>query len=139
MIIVLHALLYVVDGLPFLHIVFSIFCHVVYLQHFSSGSWPYISLTSPVFILSCLLVVADHFLWFFHFAGIAQEAKRQRAARYRYSQQAVKDAPSFMDVAAFFAVCVWFIPLFLFLSLSANDNVIPSFGEWATPKCLDKC
>lgn len=34
-----------------------------------------------------------------------------------------------MDVAAFFAICVWFVPLFLFLSLSANDNALPSFGE----------
>jgi hypothetical protein len=34
-----------------------------------------------------------------------------------------------MDVAAFFAVCVWFVPLFLFLSLSANDNVLPQMGE----------
>ncbi|BEJ11946.1 hypothetical protein CspHIS471_0204060 [Cutaneotrichosporon sp. HIS471] len=130
-IIVLHALLYVVDGLPFLHIVFSILCHVVYLQHFAAGSWPFISLISPVFILSCILVVTDHFLWFFYFAGIAQEAKRARAARYRYAQHAVRDAPSFMDVAAFFATCVWFIPLFLFLSLSANDNVIPSFDTSA--------
>ncbi|GMK54242.1 hypothetical protein CspeluHIS016_0108280 [Cutaneotrichosporon spelunceum] len=132
-IIVLHALLYVFDGLPFLHIVFSILCHVVYLQHFSAASWPFISLSSPVFILSCIMVVADHFLWFFYFARVAQEAKRTRSARYRYSQQATRDAPSFMDVAVFFASCVWFIPLFLFLSLSANDNVIPSFDSSAPP------
>lgn len=130
-IIVLHALLYITDGLPFAHTVFSIFCHLVYLQHFSS-TWPYISLTSPVFLVSCLLVVVDHFIWFFHFANVAAEAKKYRAAKYRYQHQpasARKSVPSFMDVVAFFAICVWFIPLFLFLSLSANDNVIPSFGE----------
>jgi hypothetical protein len=125
----LHALLYIFDGLPFWHLAFGIVCHVVYLQHFSK-SWPFISLASPTFILSCVLVVVDHFIWFFHFAGVAQEAKRTRAAKYRYSAQPMaKDPPSFLDVATFFAICVWFIPLFLFLSLSANDNVIPSFGK----------
>lgn len=30
------------------------------------------------------------------------------------------------------AICVWFIPLYLFLSLSANDNALPSFGSSPT-------
>lgn len=80
------------------------------------------------------MVVADHFLWFFYFAEKAQEAKRWNASAKRFRQQAGsggagKQGPSFMDVAAFFAVCVWFVPLFLFLSLSANDNVLPHMGE----------
>lgn len=32
---------------------------------------------------------------------------------------------TFMDIATFFGVCVWLVPLFLFLSLSANDNALP--------------
>lgn len=138
-IIALHALLYFTDGLPFWHVVFGAFCQVVYLQHFSA-SWPYISLTSGTFLLSCVLVVCDHFMWFFHFAHVAQEAKRSRAARYRYHAHPIKEAPTFMEVASFFAICVWFIPLFLFLSLSANDNVIPSFGECvARQTTADRC
>lgn len=31
-----------------------------------------------------------------------------------------------MEVAAFFGILVWSVPLFLFLSLSANDNALPS-------------
>jgi hypothetical protein len=82
--------------------------------------------------MSCCLVVADHFLWFFYFAEKAQSAKRyNRQPKYRYGQKKdqLEVAPTFMDVAAFFAVCVWLVPLFLFLSLSANDNALPSFGE----------
>lgn len=128
-IITLHILLVITDGLPLLPTAFSILCHLVYLSNFSS-TWPFISLISPRFILSCILVVADHFTWFFHFAAKAQEAKRYRGPKYRYgSGQGKDDAPAFMDVAAFFAVCVWFVPLFLFLSLSANDNALPSFGQ----------
>ncbi len=121
------------DRLPPLLILFSILCHLVYLQNFTA-SWPFISLTSARFLMSCCLVVADHFLWFFYFAERAQSAKKySRTPRYRYG--AKKDQgdipPTFMDVAAFFAVCVWLVPLFLFLSLSANDNALPSFGGWS--------
>lgn len=101
---------------------------MVYLTNFTA-SWPYISLSSPKFLASCVLVIADHFTWFFHFAAKAQEAKRYRGARYRYGSSGRNDeGPAFMDVAAFFAICVWAVPLFLFLSLSANDNALPSFG-----------
>lgn len=127
----IHALLYLFDGLPFLLILFSMTAHVVYLTNFTS-QWPFISLTSIKFLASCCMVVADHFLWFFHFAEKAHEAKTRRAPRYRYGANANKqqvETPSFMDVAAFFAICVWLVPLFLFLSLSANDNVLPQQGE----------
>nr|ODN87005.1 endoplasmic reticulum protein [Cryptococcus depauperatus CBS 7841] len=129
-IIALHTFLYFTDSLPLSHIVFSITCHLVYLSNFSS-SWPFISLISPRFILSCVLVVADHFLWFFYFASVAHEAKRYRGPQYRYGGQQANatDTPSFGDVAAFFAICVWFVPLYLFLSLSANDNALPSFDS----------
>ena len=134
-IIALHLLLAITDGLPIPQIIFSIACHVVYLQNFSA-TWPYISLTSLKFIASCILVVADHFMWFFYFAAKAQEAKRYRKPTYRYGGKMKEDGGlAFMDVAAFFAICVWFVPLFLFLSLSANDNALPSFGgEWTRCK-----
>lgn len=127
-IIALHFILIFTDSLPVLPTILGVISHLVYLSNFSS-TWPYISLTSPRFIASCLLVVADHFTWFFHFTAKANEAKRLRQPKYRYGGGAYNDGPAFMDVAAFFAICVWFIPLFLFLSLSANDNALPSFGE----------
>ena len=132
-IIVFHILLVFTDSMPILPTLLSITAHLVYLTNFSA-SWPYMSLTSIKFLASCALVVADHFTWFFHFSARAQEAKRYRGARYRYGSNGRNDeGPVFMDVAAFFAICIWFVPLFLFLSLSANDNALPSFGE-----CQDK-
>lgn len=126
---VIHVLLLVFDRLPITLIGFSLAAHAVYLTNFTA-QWPFISLTSPRFLLSCVMVVADHFLWFFYFAEKAQEAKAKRQPRYRYGTKTSNvDAPSFMDVAAFFAICVWLVPLFLFLSLSANDNVLPSQGQ----------
>jgi len=118
-IIAVHVLLYLLDDLPLWRIAFSIVCHVVYLQNFSH-TWPFISLSSIAFIASCVLVIADHFIWFFYFANVTHEARQASRARL----YAVK-APNFGDMATFFGICIWLAPLFLFLSLSANDNALP--------------
>ncbi|KAJ7094556.1 transmembrane adaptor Erv26-domain-containing protein, partial [Mycena belliarum] len=120
-IILLHGALCLSDSLPLTHIAFSVLCHIVYLQNFSN-SWPVISLTSLSFIASCLLVIADHFLWFFHFARISQDARHNRSFRGAAPPQGVA---GFTEIATFFGICVWAAPLFLFLSLSANDNALP--------------
>ncbi|KAF9452987.1 phosphatidylinositol phosphate phosphatase [Macrolepiota fuliginosa MF-IS2] len=119
-IILLHVLFYFTDSLPLLQTVFSITCHVVYLQNFSY-TWPLISLSSPTFLGSCALVIADHFIWFFYFSRITHEARYARA----YRGNGLK-APGFTEIASFFGICVWLAPLFLFLSLSANDNALPT-------------
>lgn len=93
----------------------------MYLQNFTPN-WPVVSLTSLSFLASCALVIIDHFLWFFYFAKITQNARHK--ARTTYPRQIV-EVPGFADVATFFGVCVWLAPLFLFLSLSANDNALP--------------
>ena len=125
-IIAIHALLVITDYLPAQKIAFSILCHVIYLQNFSD-SWPLISLTSHSFIASCVLVVVDHFVWFFHFSRLTHQA--HHAARQAYRGGPVVRPPAFGEMATFFAICVWLTPLFLFLSLSANDNTLPTSGE----------
>ncbi|KAJ4479337.1 transmembrane adaptor Erv26, partial [Lentinula aciculospora] len=119
-IILFHILLYFTDALPLKHTLFSICCHIIYLQNFSH-TWPVIPLTSFSFLASCLLVIADHFLWFFYFARLTQDARHQR---YYQGREAIA-TPSFTEIVTFFGACVWLTPLFIFLSLSANDNTIP--------------
>ncbi|KAF7291046.1 hypothetical protein HMN09_01283900 [Mycena chlorophos] len=126
-IIVLHAILYFSDALPLPQTAFSILCHVVYLQNFSN-TWPVISLTSWSFMASCVLVIIDHFMWFSHFARVSQDARHTRSFRGAHPS---KEAPGFAEVSTFFGVCVWAAPLFLFLSLSANDNALPTSGSTA--------
>ena len=129
-IIALHVLLAITDSLPAHKIAFSVLCHVIYLQNFSD-SWPLISLTSHSFIASCVLVVVDHFIWFFHFSRLTHNA--HHAARQAYRGGPVVRPPAFGEMATFFAICVWLTPLFLFLSLSANDNTLPTSGESPPP------
>jgi hypothetical protein len=120
-IILIHVLLYFFDSLPSLLLLFSTICHFVYLQNFTIR-WPVVSLTSLSFTASCILVVVDHFLWFFYFSRITQHARLERTRMYRGQSK----IPGFQDIATFFAVCVWLAPLFLFLSLSAADNTLPT-------------
>ncbi|TNY23982.1 transmembrane adaptor Erv26-domain-containing protein [Rhodotorula diobovata] len=138
--VLLFVLLFAVDGLPWHLVAVGIVAHLVYLQNFSR-TWPTISLTSLTFILSCLLVLLSHFLSFRHFsARSAAAAHHGRYTHYNaYDSRRGRHggggghgagAPeSFLDVATYFAVCVWLVPFYLFLSLSANDNVLPSSGE----------
>ena len=84
---------------------------VVFLpqQNFSK-TWPVISLTAPTFLASCVLVLADHFVWFWHFSTKAAEARAHRRpvggspyTRPSHAQTMKGDAaPAFMDVASFF-------------------------------------
>ncbi|KAG0709839.1 transmembrane adaptor Erv26-domain-containing protein [Suillus ampliporus] len=129
-IIVLHIILYISDSLPLPQTLFSIICHVVYLQNFSS-TWPLISLSSLSFIASCIFAISDHFIWFFYFSHLTREA---RHVSHLYRSPIYSTVPGFSDIATFFGVCVWLVPLFLFLSLSANDHALPtSSGIPSTP------
>ena len=130
----IHALLYFYDDLPLNRILFSVLCHVVYLQNFTPA-WPSISLTSLSFLASCALVICDHFLWFIYFARVTQEA-RHRAHRAYRGPIPTQPAPGFVEIATFFGICVWLAPLFLFLSLSANDNTLPVNTRMCDQKCL---
>jgi len=123
-IILLHLAIYFTETLPFHLLAFSSACHVIYLQNFSM-TWPLISLTSPTFILSCIAVVADHFLWFSYFAQQAQQARQWHRGRFTPGASPDLVHHSFWETTSFFGTCVWMIPLFLFLSLSANDNALP--------------
>ncbi|KAJ3244735.1 erv26 super protein [Chytriomyces hyalinus] len=101
-----HVILAVHDEFSWLRIAISIGCHLVYsllLQNF-----PNVQLDDPYFILTCILAVVDHFMWFFWFAD-----------SHHYHR--------FMDIAAFFGLMVWLVPFAFFISLSANENTLPAF------------
>ncbi|KAK3167987.1 hypothetical protein OEA41_004433 [Lepraria neglecta] len=123
----IQALLAVIDRFPFLLSSLSIASHAVYmgnLRHF-----PIVKLTDPVFILSCLLVLLNHFLWFRHFSTPPSSSRNT----YPTSLYDRPDIPTFTEIASYFGICVWLVPFALFVSLSAGENVLPSMGsEYAT-------
>lgn len=119
-------LLLLFDSFPFKLSVFSIVSYAIYLQNLTK--FPFISLKSLTFLLSCVLVVLNHYLWFKYFNDI------KIPPQFRFDPNYVpRRRASFTEVASFFGICVWFIPFALFVSLSAGDNVLPM-----TTKRLDK-
>lgn len=129
----LQTLLFALDSFPAFPSLLSIASHVVYLQNLRR--FPTVRLSDPVFLLSCALVLANHWLWFRHFS----DPPRRETERYNaYAYGARTDAyPSFTEIASFFGLCVWLVPFSLFVSLSASENVLPTMGSEYTPGVTD--
>ena len=123
-VIVSQILLTVVDKFPLGLSAFSVGSHFVYIQNLRR--FPIVKLTDPIFILSCVLVLVNHWAWFRHFSAPPKES-----TRYNFYEQ--QNVPSFTEIASFFGMNVWLVPFALFVSLSAGENVLPSMGsEYAT-------
>lgn len=120
---VLLLLLLIFDSFPFKLTVFLIITYYIYLQNLQK--FPYVQFTSPIFLVSCGLVIANHFLWYDHFHNPQIPSLEQRLLP-NYEPPRI---PLFVEVCSFFGLCVWFIPFALFVSLSANDNLLPHHVE----------
>lgn len=122
-IMVVFVLLWIFDNLPFWLTIFSIVSYYVY--YLNLHRFPYVELTSPIFILSCILVIINHFLWFNHFHHPYIPPLQERL-KQGYKPPKI---PDFTEICAFFGLLVWFVPFALFVSLSANDNILPHHVE----------
>lgn len=120
---IVMVLLLLFDHFPVKLSIFSIFSYWVYLQNLHK--FPYVHLTSPVFLASCVLVILNHILWFDHFHNpyIPPLEVRLRA------DYVPPSIPSFMEICSFFGLCVWLVPFALFVSLSAHENLLPHHIE----------
>ncbi|CAG4958674.1 protein TEX261 [Colias croceus] len=77
--------------------------HGVLLKDF-----PVFRLTSVTFITAVLNLILHHYLAFKYFGTMFY---------------------GFSEVLAYFTLCLWVVPFALFVSLSANDYVLPTTGE----------
>lgn len=126
-ILTLHTLLYIFDSLPLLPTLLSLVSHAIYALNLRR--FPLVQLSDPVFLLSCVLVGLNHWLWFrFWSDPVALQArvspKASSGSDYYYASGA-GEYPSFVEIASFFGLCVWLVPFALFVSLSAGENVLP--------------
>ncbi|KAF2474975.1 DUF396-domain-containing protein [Lindgomyces ingoldianus] len=113
------------DGFPPGLSALSIVSHGIYAQNLRR--FPIVKLTDPLFLLSCGLVIANHYLWFRHFSAPPPQSR----SSYPYARD--PSIPTFTEIASYFGLCVWLVPFALFVSLSAGENVLPTMGsEYAT-------
>ncbi|KAI2636019.1 transmembrane adaptor Erv26 [Xylaria nigripes] len=118
----IQLVLWVIDGLPLRLTLMGVASHLVYLGNMRR--FPFVRLTDPLFLTSCVLVIINHYLWFRYFSHTQQRSYSHLASMYDPSE-----VPSFTEIASFFGICVWLIPFALFVSLSASDNVLPTIGS----------
>ncbi|KAJ1862480.1 erv26 super protein [Coemansia sp. RSA 2703] len=95
------------DGLSLWRVAITLAANYVYLQNLHT--FPMVSLGGPVFLLSCGLTISNHFMWFFYFI---------KHLGYSFGQ-----------VCSFMLLCVWLVPLALFVSLTPEDAALPSGGS----------
>lgn len=127
-VIIIQILLLFIDRFPFFLTLLSVVSHLIYASNLRR--FPIVKLSDPLFVLSCILVGLNHWLWFRHFS----KPSLQTANNWRQPYQVnIEDMPTFTEVASYFGLCVWLVPFALFVSLSAGENVLPSMGsEYAT-------
>ncbi|XP_046368302.1 protein TEX261-like [Haliotis rufescens] len=71
-------------------------------------SFPYFEMSSVPLISGIGLMLLNHYLSFSHFSEVWYP---------------------FSEVLAFFTICLWLVPFAFFVSLSANENVLPTVSE----------
>lgn len=108
-VLVLHVLLFLIDHLPFLAISVGIASHVVYYRLLKT--FPYISLGSYDFIGSVSLLILSHVVWI----------------RFFYTDPRCMYV-SMEWIFGFMLAMVWLVPFAFFISLAANESVLPGGG-----------
>jgi hypothetical protein len=99
----LHLVLLVVDGFPLLQISYSLLTLAVVSTNMLQ--YPYILVTNPNFLLGSAMTIGNHFMWFNYFS-------------YRPA--------TMLQVATFFALCVWLVPFAYFTSLCSASEALPT-------------
>lgn len=99
---VLTILLWFLDGIPLFMMLTGIFANSLY--YILLQSFPFISMTSPLFIGSCFAFALKHYVALKHFADVYVP---------------------FDEVVGYFIVCCWVLPFTILISTTAGDNVLP--------------
>lgn len=94
--------------------------HLVILSNF-----PNIKIMSLEFWSAIVLLFLNHYLAYKHF----QEVYYPLSEVSRCTSFATLNNVSFLQILAYFTLCLWVVPFALFVSLSANDQVLPSYQE----------
>merc|ERR1719435_922123 len=98
--------LFCFENIPSTLIICGVIAQIAHLSLLSS--FPFFSATSPSFIVAVLMVIVNHYLAFSYFGS---------------------NYYPFSEVMAYFTICQWLVPFAFFVSLSANENVLPTMAE----------
>ncbi|CAH1392821.1 unnamed protein product [Nezara viridula] len=102
LVIIVYAAILLFEELPFILILCGFLSQSVHLIILTD--FPYITINSFSFVSAIILFIINHYLAFSFFSGVFMP---------------------FYELLGFFTICIWLVPFSLFISLSANDHVLP--------------
>ncbi|XP_076364337.1 protein TEX261-like isoform X1 [Tachypleus tridentatus] len=102
----IYGCLFLFEDLPLSLIICGVLSQVTHLCMLRT--FPYFVLTSAPFIITVVLVFFNHYLAFNYFGSVYYP---------------------FSEVLAYFTLCLWIVPFAFFISLSANENILPTVSE----------
>lgn len=103
---VCYILFFLFEDLPTLMIACGIISQIAHL--FILQTFPFVVVMSPAFMSAVVLIIINHYLAFQYFNSVYH---------------------TFSEIMAYFTLCLWLVPFALFVSLSANENVLPTMAE----------
>ncbi|XP_032222480.1 protein TEX261 isoform X2 [Nematostella vectensis] len=106
---VIYLCLFIFESFPWYIVVIGLASNVIYLLLLKD--FPFIELSSPVFIAAVASVFVNHYLAFQYFADVWYP---------------------FSEVLSYFTICLWIVPFAFFVSLSASENVLPTSSSATT-------
>jgi len=98
--------LFLFEDIPTSVVLCGILAQIFHLALLST--FPFFTATSPAFLGAVALVLVNHYLAFSHFG---------------------ENYYPFSEVMAYFTLCMWLVPFAFFVSLSANENVLPTMNS----------
>lgn len=98
--------------------------HAAILKNF-----PYVKFLSPCFLGAVILLLANHYLAFIYFQQQFHPFTEVCLGTLLETLPSFTIVLTIFQVMAYFTLCLWLVPFALFVSLSANDNVLPTSNE----------
>lgn len=102
----LYLSLWLFEGFPKVLVLCGVLAQITHFLILKD--FPYVSFVSPSFLIAVGFIILNHYFAFQYFSDVFH---------------------SFSEVMAYFTLCLWLVPFALFVSLSANENVLPTVAE----------
>ena len=134
--VLVHLGVWLFDGFPTFMIAVGIATQLTY--SLLLRTFPFISIASPAFLLGCgkshnakicdtmpfflVLLLLHHYLTFNHFT---ENLYTFQEASVSFVHAVLR---AFIQVFAFFVLGLWMVPFAFFVSISAGDNVLPTYS-----------
>jgi len=106
LVITTYICLFLFENVPTSLILCGLIAQVAHLALLAN--FPFFSVSSPSFIMAIVMVFVNHYFAFSYFG---------------------ENYYPFSEVMAYFTICMWLVPFAFFVSLSANENVLPTLNE----------